>query len=415
MRIIENKNYIKTISITGTGNVYYKFEPLYTGGYEFLCMGSSEISCAIIDCAKENIINSAFQRNSKSINVASTLIKNRVYYIRISNEQENEVIMNIEFQMKFICKPESTHFNYQWGILNQSTGIDINLLPAWCYVSESKIRIGIADTGINYDNINLKRNINRRFSYDFVYEKNEDEISGLDDRNHGTHLAGIIAGYPINKKGIIGILRRADIISLKIFCNSDRNKIYKKASHAFVSAIQYAQRHNIRVINCSFSGDSFSREERDAMRAANDILFVIAAGNNNYDLGEKLIYPPCYELDNSIVVAAIDQHGNLYEKSNYGCAVDIAAPGDSIVSLYSDNSYYKAHGTSMAAPFVTGVCSMLFDIDMKLTPSDVKKMITCKDNVTELPSLKGKVKSGGILNAYKVVTSLIKKSYKATF
>ena len=46
------------------------------------------------------------------------------------------------------------------------------------------------------------------------------------------------------------------------------------------------------------------------------------------------VYPACYELDNSIVVAAVDRNGILYPTSNYGGSVDVVAPGEEVVTLY---------------------------------------------------------------------------------
>jgi Subtilisin-like serine proteases len=112
-------------------------------------------------------------------------------------------------------------------------------------------------------------------------------------------------------------------------------------------------------------------------------------------------------LKNSIVVAAIDREGKMYATSNYGKCVDVAAPGENIVGLYGKDGFIKSNGTSAAAPFVTGVCSLLLETKKDLKPSELKKIITNNGNVTPVKGLEKSVKSGGIINAYKAYRFLM--------
>ena len=142
------------------------------------------------------------------------------------------------------------------------------------------------------------------------------------------------------------------------------------------------------------------------MEKAKNIIFILAAGNNSLNLEQKPMFPACYNLKNSITVAAIDKTGELYATSNYGNFVDIVAPGENIVGPYAKDSYIKANGTSVATPFVTGVCALILEKYPNLTPYELKKVITQKTNVTTIESLNGKIKSKGLINAYKIFNSL---------
>ncbi|MFZ3103008.1 MAG: S8 family serine peptidase [Desulfitobacteriaceae bacterium] len=101
---------------------------------------------------------------------------------------------------------------------------------------------------------------------------------------------------------------------------------------------------------------------------------------------------------NVISIAAINNNGNLWSLSNYGNKVNVAAPGESIISILPNNQYAFEDGTSMATPFVTGVAALLKSKSSELTPNQIKNIII--SNVKKISGLTNYVSSGGIVNAY---------------
>src|SRR5690606_10565083 len=105
------------------------------------------------------------------------------------------------------------------------------------------------------------------------------------------------------------------------------------------------------------------------------------AGNdhNNTDDEDKRYYPAAYTskgLKNIITVASIDQRNRLLPSSNWGSrSVDVAAPGDAILSTLPSGRYGKMTGTSQATAFVSGIAALLLSKNPSLTPQQLKDII----------------------------------------
>jgi hypothetical protein len=97
---------------------------------------------------------------------------------------------------------------------------------------------------------------------------------GLDENGHGTHVSGTIAGRAGDGTGVAGVAWRARLMALRVLDETGSGRV----SDA-IKAYGYAAAHGARIVNASLGGGSFSRAERDAIAAARDVLFVVAAGN----------------------------------------------------------------------------------------------------------------------------------------
>jgi subtilisin family serine protease len=84
-------------------------------------------------------------------------------------------------------------------------------------------------------------------------------------------------------------------------------------------------------------------------------VLVAAAGNNN----GTVLYPAIYP--NVIAVGSVDGNNTRVSNSNTGEALDLVAPGLLIYSTIR-NGYGYNSGTSMAAPYVSGLAAVLYGI-----------------------------------------------------
>lgn len=301
-----------------------------------------------------------------------------------------------------------TYYNLQWGL--GTYGIKIN--NAWEVNEGSKeVRVGIIDTGVSaHEDLNANLVTGWNFADN---NSNTEDLVG-----HGTHVAGIVGAVGDNGIGVVGVNKSVSLVPLKI---SNTNSL---TDELLIKAINYAQglwgtSTQIDILN--FSGWNFPNSSI-LSKAINDYsgLFVCIAGNGYSNIDSKPNYPGSYSKDNLITVGAIDSNGNKSNFSNYGkTSVDIFAPGGNILSTYPAalcesgtcdrsnhyaNGYHYMSGTSMAAPYVTGVAALMLSVDPTLTAAGIKKVIL--DSVDKSDTLSDLCVSGGRLNAFKALTTI---------
>ncbi len=248
---------------------------------------------------------------------------------------------------------------------------------------------------------------------------NANTIGSVDDEIHGTHVAGIAMATRENGKGINGIAQNVKLLSVRTVPDGDE---YDKD---VALAIRYAVDNGAKVINMSF-GKSYSPNAEwvyDAIKyaASKDVLLVHAAGNDHKDIDRSDNFPTdapdkINEItDNLITIGAMTRNFNedlVATFSNYGKRnVDLFAPGLEIYSTIPKNEYKILQGTSMAAPEVAGVASLIRSYYPQLSASQVKHILmnsgTKVDLNVKLPGGDGKMVpfsdlsvSGRVLNAY---------------
>ena len=387
---------------------WFSFMPETTGSYRIRINGGGGIQAALYDSTQTNLM--AENKTSPKLGLAYTLIQGKQYYVKITIPKFNLINSIYSISIEQLIGPNDTYFEEQWGLLNSENGLDINVVPVWEVTQGEGIKVGIIDTGTDCKHPDLSHNKGMPLAYNFIHKlsdvfpENEEDSGVSANVGHGTIVAGIIGAEANNKEGICGAAPKSEVVPLKILGAPIKNyPVYDNTVATFVNAVKYAQDNGIKIINCSFGGSAPDMAEREAMEAAKDILFVIAAGNSGNDLEKVPMYPACYNLDHAIVVAAVNARGELSSISNYGGPVQIAAPGEEIPSTYPDNAYVYSDGTSMAAPFVSGVSALVWAQNPKLTAKELKQIVIHKDNVTPLANMEGKILSGGMVNAFKAM------------
>jgi subtilisin family serine protease len=293
------------------------------------------------------------------------------------------------------------------GIVDEGFDITHPDLAANVWVNPFDTRDGVDNDGNGYvDDVN---------GWDFSANDNTVYDGSTDD--HGTHVAGTIAGIGGNGSGVAGVTWNTTLISTKFLGPNGGT------TAAAVKALDYLTdlklRHGINIVasNNSWGGGGYSSALHGAIiRGANaGILFVAAAGNGGADgVGDSndsvANYPSNYSTlqgttgtkaaayEAVVAVAALTSSGGLASYSNFGAtSVDIAAPGSGIVSTLPGGTYGSSSGTSMATPHVTGTVALYAAAYPTVAASAIRAAILGSARATA--SVAGKVATGGRLDA----------------
>lgn len=278
--------------------------------------------------------------------------------------------------------------------------------------------IAVLDTGIDVNHPDLAPNLwtnpgeipgngiddDGNGVVDDVHGYNATDGSGnpADDYGHGTHCAGTIGAVGNNEIGVTGVNWQAQLMPVKMMVNGEGTVADT------VRAVFYATQNGATITSNSYGGP-YSQPEYEAF-AASPLLHICAAGNegNDNDVSrfypdqKPIGYPATFELPNVISVAASNDRERLASFSNYGDqTVDLAAPGTSILSTLPGGGYGTKSGTSMATPHVAGVAGLIATLDPEATPEQIKTRLLA--NVDQVPGMRGKVVTGGRLNAARAV------------
>lgn len=208
----------------------------------------------------------------------------------------------------------------------------------------------IAGNGVDDDGNGYIDDVN---GWNFVSKNNNPN----DDEGHGTHVAGVVLGTSENIFASPASSPYIKLMPLKFLDSAGSG-----STADAIKAIYYAVNNGARVLNNSWGGGkySLSLHEAIAYTYALDAIFVAAAGNSHGNNDSKPTYPASYDVPNVVSVAATDDVDTLAYFSNFGSgSVSLGSPGVSILSTYLNGNYAYLSGTSMAAPFVSGVTALM--------------------------------------------------------
>jgi subtilisin family serine protease len=227
------------------------------------------------------------------------------------------------------------------------------------------ITVAVLDTGADLDHPALAGRLVQ--GVDFVdgdLDPSEEGVYGQDIAfGHGTHVAGLIALAAPDAK----------IMPLRILRPDGSGN-----SWLLAQAIRYAATSGARVINISYSVHKRSLLLEDVLgevtSAVSGAVVAAAAGNSGPSTAPE--YPAAEAVPGLVAVAASTRSDRLADFSTRGSWVDLAAPGDRIVSSVPDNTYGTWSGTSMAAPLVAGTAALVRSANPELSPAAVVERIT---------------------------------------
>ena len=271
------------------------------------------------------------------------------------------------------------------------------------------IVVGEIDTGIDYMNPELGGGFGPGYKVIGGYDIINDDDDPMDDIGHGTHVAGIIAA---DGDSLEGVAPHAKLMAFKIFSPTKWT-----FDTDIISGIERASDPNndgnfddkVDIVNMSLGGPG---DPDDPVSTALDnasslgIVFCVAVGNsgNFFTIGSP------GNARSAIGVGASDYVNNIAyfssrgpTKKTYAIKPDVLAPGVDVYSTYLNNTFVKMSGTSMATPYIAGVCVLLKQLHKNWTPEKIKSVI-----MTTATSLPNDImeQGAGIVNPDKALNEL---------
>ena len=244
------------------------------------------------------------------------------------------------------------------------------------------MKVAVIDTGIDCAHPDLK--------CDFGSGANivDPSATPTDDNEHGTHVAGTIAGR--GDGGPIGVAPKATLIPVKVLDAQGSGNLSD-----IVKGINWATRAGVNVINMSLGGPTGSAAlERAVKHALSAGVVVVCAAGNSGPNPDTVGFPGGYP--GVIAVAASDLNDKVANFSSRGNAVAFIAPGVDIASTIPGGGTAKLSGTSMASPHVAGLAALAIERGAR-GPSGVRAVLSTASS--PLPGLGATEQGAGMIDA----------------
>jgi len=348
---------------------------------------------------------SAFRLDAYVVIRVPAVTTTRIREVVQSMPNVAEVLSNHHYRLT--QTPDDSLYSDQYALTR------IEAMAAWQRtVGDSSVRVAFIDTGVDYEHpdlhdafdVNAAEDLNRngRFDpwlstesrggvtgdldgldadhngfvddvigYDFVDQvvPNIGDWSGRDadpwdDNGHGTNVGGVVAARLNNRVGIAGVAPGARAVVLRAFDAAGNGE-----DDDIAAATVYAVERGVRVINMSFGDYYDSPLLHDAIRYAHahGVIVVASAGN---EATSDLHYPSSFPEVTS--VGSTTRDDNLSSFSSFGSQISLTAPGSDIRTLKAGGGYTRASGTSLSAPYVSGVAALIVSIHPAWGPDEVR-------------------------------------------
>jgi Subtilase family/Secretion system C-terminal sorting domain len=377
--------------------------------------------------------------NYYKISFDPTLFNEKDILIQL-NAQPSVRAVQFNYFVELRSTPNDPLFNKQWS-LNK-----INAPSVWDVTSGGKtacgdsIVVAILDRGFDIAVNDLKPNIwQNRFEIPnngIDDDKNGyiDDCKGVNmetknDRhkieNHGTWCAGVIGASGNNNVGVTGVNWQVKMMILSGIV--DAEKIIEGYNYVLKTRKRYNLSNGkegafVAVTSMSL-GFSNKRPEDFPLLCEmynalgqQGILNVVAADNVESDINISGDIPGLCASEHLLVVTRTNETDLLPRTAGFSTKyVDLAAPGESILTTYPNNQYDVIGGNSFAAPLVAGAAALLYSIPQDSLcnlskKSPVAAMTLVKEallkGVDVIPSLQAKTLTGGRLNLLKSYNQL---------
>lgn len=286
--------------------------------------------------------------------------------------------------------PNDTRFGEQYALHNTGQFVqgqagvsdaDIDAIEAWKIHTGDlgTVTIAIIDSGVNSHTeygTNSGQTTTGRIIPGYNTNNPLTPFLTTDGCPHGTHVTGIAAASGNNNLGVAGVTWGAYILPIRVL-NGCSGVVSQLADGIRKAADLGADVGNVSLhyYNITVAESNLLRDAIAYARSAG-MLLIAAAGNNNPGI---VAYPG--RMADVLSVSATNNDDVFCNavtcgwNSNNGNELDLCAPGDDILSTWTNGSYTYLFGTSMATPHVTGLAALVKSYRIEFTPIDLELIL----------------------------------------
>lgn len=245
-----------------------------------------------------------------------------------------------------------------------------NLVPST--LKGNGVKIGVLDSGIDAHHPDLQKRVVGGTCTMTIVNAAGCPNSFYDDAGHGTHVAGIIAANN-NTFGTVGVAPSASLYAIKVL-----DEYGEGSTSTLIAGVEWAIKQKLDILNISITSPIYEIAMEEVLQKAYNagILVVGAAGNTGPPVSgsdSSVEYPA--KFDSVIAVSSIDQYDKIDKLSSLGKEIELTAPGVKINSTYPDSTYTALSGTSMAAPYVSGMAALYKEKYPEMTNKQIRALL----------------------------------------
>ncbi|MFP3566701.1 S8 family serine peptidase [Paraburkholderia sp. SIMBA_030] len=316
-------------------------------------------------------------------------------FMRAIASDPNVEYVEPDMEMSVNMVPNDPEYSKQWGLTSNLipgiTTAGIRAEGAWDRAVGSGSVIAVVDNGVTSHS-----DLNANYLPGYDFSTNPRGGNGMNPGIttekcsvvwHGTHVAGIAAAQTNNGVGMAGVAPAAKVVPVRVMnaCGTGYTSNIADgivwAAGGSIPGVP-ANAYPAKVINVSLGGAGYCETTlQNAIDYAVSRGAIVTAAAGNDGISATNFSPA--NCRGVISVGATHRGGLRWVRSNFGPAVDVAAPGDSIWSAYNNGtaalgteSYSYMSGTSMAAPMVSGVAALVQSVARTpLTSAEMRTLL----------------------------------------